>query len=214
MKHVALCIAVALTLHCAKAPLSTGGGDVVTTGYLFTPDGRPAGNCSVLAVPADLVPVNGTLPGTAEASTDSSGKYCFSDLVKGEYNIFGIKDSLRSYLPLVEIDNGLSPAKIRNDTLRPAGSIAGTVKLSGSADSRSVVIMGIGTMIVTGPDDTSGLFLLPDLARGYYRIRFLAMGGRYGILDTTFFVDAGRQTNVGTITLTAVTAGAFSLQGL
>lgn len=199
-------LALLATFECAPLIQVTGGGDdVTTTGRLYYQDGSFASQCRVIAVPSNVAPGIGS-PAQFETITDSVGKYSFDSLPADTYNIYGTKEKLASYLEAVAIKNVKNANDIPNDTLKPVGCISGIARLSASLDSRTVLVMIIGGIQITWPDDINGHFALKGLAEGTYRIRFLSTDFRYRVLDTTFTVLSGKTTEVGIILLTTQAA--------
>jgi hypothetical protein len=200
-----LMLAFLTAFECSHPTQMAGGGDEVTTGFLYYQNGKAAANSTVIAVSSHVVPGLGNPITQFETITDSLGRYSFGSLPADIYNIYGTNDSLASFQAGVEINNS-GRKTIRNDTLKPTGSIIGTVRLSASLDSRTVIIMVIGSTMVTGPDDSSGHFSLNGLAEGTYPVRFLAVGPQYPVLDTSFSVKSGETTDIGEITLNSYAA--------
>jgi hypothetical protein len=195
-----LIIAAMILQHCDRADQlsSDGGGDVVTTGKVYLPNGSNASNCTMTAVPSNAIP--GSDMNIPITTTDASGQFVFKDLLIETYNLFAKKGDYASYRKNVQLGN-VERQVLPNDTLKPVGSLTGIVKLSASADSRSVLILVIGGTTASWPNDSSGGFSIPGLAEGTYRIRFLALDYKYDILDTSFNVISGQATDVGTIQL-------------
>ena len=174
-----------------------GGGDVVTTGKVYLPDGSTASNCTMTAVPSNAVP--GSDMNIPVTTTDTGGRFVFKDLLLETYNLFAKKGDFASYRKNIQLGN-IERQVLPNDTLKPVGSLSGVVKLSASSDSRSVLILVIGGTTASWPND-SGWFSISELAEGTYHIRFLALDYKYEIIDTSFTVISGKATDVGTIQL-------------
>jgi hypothetical protein len=196
-----LMLAFLTAFECSHPTQMAGGGDEVTTGRLYYQNGSFAAHCQVIAVPSNGVPGSGSLS-QFETVTDSLGQYSFNSVPEDTYNIYGKKDTLASYLEAVELGNFKEKYVVPNDTLKPIGGISGIVRLSASPDSRIVLILMIGGTMISWPDDGAGHFSITDLAEGSYQIRFLATDSRYQVLDTSFSVKSGQNTDVGTILLT------------
>jgi hypothetical protein len=197
-----LLIAVVLFIFCNKVTDIAGGGDVVTTGHVFYSDGAPASECKVTAIPSNSIPSSASAISQYVTITDSNGKYSLILMSDGSYNIYCTKDSLISYIPEITFGNSDTNRYIPNDTLKLSGSIKGVVKLSDSEDSRIVLILGIGGMIVTGPDDSCGNYYITNIAEGKHTFRFLATGNNYNVLDTVIYVTSGKTTVIDSIILT------------
>lgn len=182
----------------------SGGGDEVLTavipssavGYLYCYDGKIADHALIKAIPVDSLPQS--IPVTYYSHTNLKGRFTFSSLPKGEYNLFCVQDSLRAMIEQVKIEGAVS---LHNDTLKLPGSIEGTVLLSGGEDCRSVLIMitSGGEGLISAPSDTSGAFILDSLAEGSYSLRFISTYRSYSVLDTIINVLSGKSTDIGTI---------------
>lgn len=173
-------------------------------GYLFNQDGSPAKDARVTIVPADFVPGKSLAKNNAKAATritDQNGRFVITNLSTGTYNIFGQGNGVASFAPSVLVDTAADSENLFKDTLKQTGSIKGVIRLSPQADSRIVLILVIGSNIVGWPDDSTGNFSINQLAPGSYKIRFLAMGSNYPILDTNFLVTGGKITDVGSVSL-------------
>jgi len=183
-----------------------GGGDEVLTGvipasaigYAYCSDGKVADRAIVKAVAVGSLP--NAAPQRYFSHTDSKGRYEFSSIPSGDYNIYCIQDSLRALSGKVRIAGAVT---VPNDTLKVPGRIDGTVRLAGGEDCRTVLIMVMGgdSALITGPYDTSGIFTLDSLAEGNYRIRFMTTYSTYTVLDTACSVLSGKSTDIGTIIL-------------
>jgi hypothetical protein len=196
-------IALLLSLQCSRPTQISGGGDDVVTGYLYYQNGKAAANCQVTAVDTNMVPIAGQSYST---TTDSLGRFFLDTVPLGAYNIYGKKDSLGSYLESVALGRNRNGTGLLYDTLRPTGSLSGVVRLSATPDSRITLIMVIGSTMITGPSDSSGDFSFTGLPQGTYRFRFLTIDSQYEVLDTTFSVLSGKNTDVGLIELTSLIA--------
>jgi hypothetical protein len=87
-------------------------------------------------------------------------------------------------VPSIGLDAG-------QDTLKATGSLAGRVRLEGGDEVRTVLILALGTNTLTVPGDTSGRFVLDNLAAGEYRVRFLSTLSDYKPHDTVFTIRSG-----------------------
>ena len=176
-------------------------------GYLYNGDGTPAKNAKVILVASDYIPSTtlskkmGDAGGKIEGITDQNGRYSFTSVPDGTYNVFGEGDGIASYHPSVTITSGRAPVKATRDTLNFTGSIQGIVVTAPPTDSRRIFILIIGGYIARWPDDSSGNFNIKNLAAGTYKIRFLATDTSFEILDTIVRVFPGKTTNLGKIIL-------------
>jgi hypothetical protein len=207
---IAALLACCLVRCTLKSSLTGGGDDVVTgaaTGYLYCGDGKAAQGTIVKAIPAGALPVRiasadgqpDSAPAVYFSQTNAAGRYEFPSLLRGTYNLYSARDSLRAMLERVLIQGKVA---LPNDTLKAPGTIVGVVRLAGGEDCRAVLIMAMGAdeNLVASPRDTSGAFALKKCAEGQYRIRFMSMYS-YPVLDTDCGVSSGKSTDIGTIIL-------------
>jgi hypothetical protein len=155
-------------------------------------------------VPADYVPKQGLAKKTATDPvivTDENGRFAIDNISSGTYNLFGEGNGVASYASSVTINDAASAGLIVVDTLRATGNINGVVLLAPQGDSRRILILAIGSNLITTPADSFGGFALNNLAPGNYRLRFLATDPQFPVLDTIFKVVSGKTTDVGNIVL-------------
>lgn len=178
-------------------------------GYLYNSDGTPAKNAKIVVVPSEYIPdtLSAKLEkssGTSfkiEGETDQNGKYSFSTVSAGTYNVFSERNGTVSYHSLVQINSGKNPSALTNDTLGIPGSIEGCVLTNPASDSRKIFILIIGTYVARWPDDSTGKFSIKNVAAGTYKVRFLTTDTSFQIFDTTIQVSSGKITNIGRIVL-------------
>lgn len=187
--------------HCSKVDhvTSQGGGDVVTTGKVYLPDGSYATNCVVTAVPSEAIPGSDLF--TSVTTTDRHGQFVFKSLPANSYNLFSKEDNFASCIRFTKTGE-IERQTLPDDTLKLTGGIEGIVNLSGSTDSRSVLILMIGGTVTSWPKDSSGSFSFSGLAQGTYKFRFLPLDYKYAILDTSITIISGESTKIDTIRLT------------
>src|SRR5271157_5179450 len=158
---------------------------------------KPVQGAEVTLVSSDNTPSPTLAKITAlpMARTDSLGRYQFSPVAPGNYNVLASQDTLLSMHDSVLVDS--NGADVGNDTLRPAASITGQVLLEPGDDPRTVMILVIGTTEFIVPKDVNGDFTIPDLAQGNYTVRFLSTLDSYYPKDTVFRVVANSRDTLG-----------------
>lgn len=186
---------IPLLLSCA--PINSGGNTSTVgnplSGVLFEQNGGRAKNARVLVVPSNYDPRMGPSQGMVIDSTmtNETGGFHFDSLPADTYNILGSGSSGLSFRDSIAVAE--SAATIyTNDTLHPAGSIRGVIRLRPGDDSRSVFIIVLGTMTLGAPDDSIGNFSLGSMAGGVYRVRLLSTLGTYRPMDTLIAIQAGK----------------------
>lgn len=158
-------------------------------GYVYNPNGSPAGDATVRFYRADYNPTSGG--GVAESvMTNHDGYYSVGYLPTDTYNILATGDSGVAFQGDLMID-ATDSTRIPNDTLRAPGSLHGMVRLAGGEDSRTILIIVFGTSSWGAPSDSDGNFSLSDLPGGTYDIRFLTTLDKYAPLDTQLTITAG-----------------------
>lgn len=176
-------------------------------GYIYKQDGTAAPGAIVTLVRSDYIPsgqgVSKKMATSITTSTDKKGKFVFDNLSAGIYNLFGFagngSDALyKSSISIYDSDSGKC---IVNDTLRPTHILRGKIQFSPYTDSRSVLILMMGSTRMTWPQDGLGNFTFTNLAEGTYQIRFLPTNPAYSIFDTSFKVPYVDTFDIGTINL-------------
>ena len=195
---IALAIVCAglLLMECANA---TGGSTETSSkisSMVYNPGGSPAKHAKVRFYPVNYNPRTGGLGKTAatidSTYTDTNGNYVITLDTGIYYTIQAGSDSGLTFNDSVKTfkDSTVRPDP---DTLKPAGSIKGIVRLEEGGDPTTVFILFMGTRTFTFPDDTSGSFTSDSMAAGNYRVRILTTTPNYRTLDTTLRVIAGTQ---------------------
>jgi hypothetical protein len=185
-------------LRCVSP--NSGGtetGDGKISAMLHNPGGSPAAHAKVIFYPVNYNPHTGGLGKTASAvsvdstTTNDSGNFTIT-LPVDTYTMQASGDSGLAYQDSIKAvkDSTVRPDP---DTLKPAGSIKGIVRLEEGGDPTTVFILFMGTHTFTFPDDTSGSFTSDSMAAGTYRVRILTTTPNYKTLDTTLRVIAGTQ---------------------
>jgi len=179
-----------LAVQCANPGSGTETGNGLVTAMLYNPGGSPAANADVRFCHHDNDPRPGHDSGVVGSTkTDANGNYTIT-LDPGPYTIEASGDSGLAYQDLITAVKG-DTVRPNPDTLKPAGSIKGIVRLEEGGDPTTVFILFMGTRTFTWPDDTSGSFTSDSMAAGTYRVRILTTTPNYKTLDTNLGVIAG-----------------------
>ena len=196
---IAIVCAIVPQFYCASLNYTDGNGSGVgngkIAGVLYNSDGSRAKNAAIQVIPANYNPVGGLNKSSINSeikstTTDDTGGYMLDSLPEQTFNVFGSDNVNKSFIDSVRIDKK-TPAILAPDTLRAPGAINGIIRLMPEHDSRSVVIMVIGTTVWTAPEDSIGNFKLQDMAKGRYHVRFLSSQQGYQPLDTLVTIDTG-----------------------
>jgi hypothetical protein len=184
-----------LVIHC-WSPLAGNGSQVpngTVSAMLYNPGGSPAAHATVRFCSHDYNPRPDSGSGTADSTiTDINGNY-FITLDTGVYTVTANGDSGLTFRDSIKAIGG-DTVRPNPDTLKPAGTIRGVVKLEDGGDPRTVFILFMGTRTFTWPDDSSGNFSSDPMAGGKYRVRILTTLPDYEVMDTSFVVRAGRDS--------------------
>ena len=200
---------VCLLCNCS---LDVAGGSTETTnskviGILYFQDGTFAENVNVYMRPKTSLPDTTLLASTrkyidtAYTTTDDSGRFEIDTIDTGIYIIEGNDGTTNFFLiDSVFINNSDSTVRV-SDTLKPPGSITGTIYLSEGGDPRKVFILAFGLNRIILPD-TGGNFVFDNLAEAFYDLRILPSIPDYGVLDTfNIRVTSSSITDMDTIEL-------------
>jgi hypothetical protein len=189
-----------LLLQCMQLTGGDGNGSNVgnarVTGVLCNPDGSRARYAAVKAIPANYNPLGGlgkTGNGAVIKSTvtDDTGGYRFDSLTAATYNILGSNTTNRSFIDSIVVKER-ELRTIPADTLKPSGALRGVARLLPGDDSRTVLVLVMGTPTWVVPGDSTGNFRLFDLAKGRYRVRFISTRPDYLPLDTHLSIIDGQ----------------------
>jgi hypothetical protein len=119
----------------------------------------------------------------ADAVTNDSGKYFFGSIDTGAYKIEIIDGNRNAALAACTVSAADSLKIVSNRTLKPCGSIVGTIPPSiGGGEFVTAYVYGLDIRAAT---DSAGGFALNDLPEGTYSIRFSSSVPIYYPLDTT-----------------------------
>lgn len=148
------------------------------TARVFLPDGAtPAVGAVVNLVPREGVRASAT------GLVDAEGYPVVPRVADGLYAMTASSGPLAIWTDSVEVLDGRL-LRDRDDTLRKAGSISGTVLLQPQHDPQTITVNVLGTDIWTnvGPD---GRFRIPELGAGVLRLRFQTSVTEYTTLFQT-----------------------------
>jgi hypothetical protein len=179
-----------LFMKCVNA---TGGSTETSSkvaSMLYNPGGTPAVSAKVYFRHHDNDPRPGFDSGVVDSTaTDANGNYSVT-LDPGTYTIEASGDSGLAYMDSVTVIND-STVRPDPDTLKPAGTIRGVVRLEEGGDPTTIFILFMGTRTFTWPDDTFGNFSSGAMAEGDYRVKILTTTPNYEVMDTSFMITAG-----------------------
>jgi hypothetical protein len=186
--------AILLMTLCGRNPGSgTETGNGVVAAMLRNPGGSPAKHATVYFYPVNYNPRTGGLGKTAvtidSTTTDTNGNFTIT-LPADTYTMQASGDSGLAFQDSITAvkDSTVRPDP---DTLKPAGSIRGVVRLEEGGDPRTIFILFMGTRTFTWPDDAAGNFTSGPMAAGHYRVRLITTTPDYLPLDDTLTVTAG-----------------------
>lgn len=182
-----------LVIKCSDSPTAGNSSQTPNSiiGKLYNPDGSPAANAKVLAIPSDHNPGPGPKAYIIDSTaTNNNGEYSFDSLPTGYYNILGYRNNLSSYNDSNYIP-GDTITNISPDTIQCPGSLHGVIKLQPGDNAKTIFVLVFGTYTWTIPSDTIGNFDLINMAEGTYHVRFLTTLDDYNPLDTNLTIRAG-----------------------
>lgn len=191
---VIVVISVTVFIHCSTNNITGNGtltGNPTVTGFLYESDGKTPARNAVVSIRLHTVLADTSgfglskrLADTATVTTDDNGMFVFdSTLDTGLYVIEANQgDTSLAWIDSVHVTDVDSTVEVE-DTLKPAGSITGTIYLSEGGDPRKVFVLAFGLNRFTMPD-TSGRFTFDSLAEAEYDLRIISSLDDYGVLDT------------------------------
>ncbi|MBN2188465.1 MAG: carboxypeptidase regulatory-like domain-containing protein, partial [Chitinispirillaceae bacterium] len=187
-------IALGMLFTCGRNPIAGNGtqtGNPVVA-MLCNPGGSPAVNAKVCFYHRDNDPRPDSGEGVIDSAlTDTNGTYTVT-LAAGAYTLVASGDSGLAYRDSLAVAGG-DTVKPDPDTLRPAGSVRGVVRLEEGGDPRTIFVLFMGTRTFTWPDDSLGNFTSGLMAGGRYRVRVITTTPDYLPLDDTLEVTAGQE---------------------
>jgi hypothetical protein len=201
------CICIAIFLMCAifavrcSNPRQVSGIEITNgncVGKIYHSDGSAAGSALVRLIPSGYNPYSQTNASIDSTYTNSFGDYSFLISQPDYYNIVAEKGSTSCLQDSIYIQ-GDAKTIIDNDTLRESGTLSGSVRLKPGDDSRSAVILIVGTNVYTTPSDSLGNFETPLLPKGTYRIQIFSTLTGYAVFDTNVTISEGADTKINVI---------------
>jgi hypothetical protein len=165
-------------------------------GKIRNDDGAIANGVSIKLIPTDFDPhATIDLLSIDSTETDGNGMYGFKLKSTGFFNVSAHGFGKYCYLDSV-YGSERDRFTVKDDTLKPAGSISGIARLQAGGDNRQIIILVIGTNTYATPQDSSGTFSIAAIAQGAYKLRMLTLEKGYGIFDTTVNVKSGENTAI------------------
>jgi hypothetical protein len=181
-------------LYCVGNNAVSGTGTLIgnpgITGVLYNSDGSFASKVSVHIRKRNFLPdvsrlgLGKRLADTASSVTNDSGWYCFdSTMDTGTYVIDARKGNNAVFIDSVIIAHKDSAVHVPPDTLKPFGTIKGSVQLPQGFDSSNVIVLAPG---INGYARirSDGTFLFAALAEGTYRIQVTGKNGTRVLADS------------------------------
>lgn len=197
--------AALLFLQCASDNIAgtgshAGNGRIVCT--LYNSDGSYASEAAVYLRPCNYTP---SLSGSAlrkstitraDTITDSLGILSIDSLEPGTYSIEVNDGSRNAVLLSCTINDQDSTVYLPSDTLRPSGTIKGSL----TSSDRNVFIQIYGLERTVTCDTATGEFVIDDLPHGTYTLRALSSADTSSSVDIdSVTVKSGKTTVTGTI---------------
>ncbi len=181
------------------ASSGTKSGNAMVCGTILSPTGLPSAgatptkNAKVFIVRSDYNPfANMSEDGFTMDSTfsDSQGRYAFSDLPLGQYNITAVHQGLRSFHGSLNVD-GSSDIPSLMDTLCQPGSVSGEVQNAYGSGLSGVNLCIMGTPFHARSISVYGVFTLDSLASGTYTMLLKSSVNRFFSIETLITVLSG-----------------------
>ena len=182
---------LAVIFSCTRQDIAGNGtqsGNPVISGRLFGPDGTtPAANAVVRLRPRGSLSlgIHKKTADSATVRTDHNGSYSIHAVDPGTYTIeYAGEGDNRALHDHVIIENADTTLALPPDTLRPAGTVRGNVRLAEGGDYRKiyVLIFGIDRFVTVNED---GSFTIANLAEASYDLRLVSALSDYGMHDTS-----------------------------
>jgi len=178
MLHTMVLFAVTMYIFsCTPShPVANGGGsEVEVVGYIYNPGNQPAAATQVKLIPVDYDPA--TMPAIADAmidTTDENGRYTFTMVTPGIYNVQAVQLAERTRLLVTGVDVNGDTTVVPADSL----SIPGAIRLFATSGSLDVISAAIpGTDISVSVSDTMREVLLDSIPAALIpEIRYMGSG--------------------------------------
>jgi hypothetical protein len=181
-----------VTLRCTSTQPDLSGnstqiGNGRVTGLIYQPDSTtPAGDAVVyvrkINTLADIMTaeINRSSDSTF---TDGNGWFITDSLDTGFY-IIEANDGKKNFVLIDSVHvNDTDSTLLPPATLKPAGAIKGTIRLSEGSDPRKVFVLAFG-FDRFATTDTNGFFVFTNLPEGNYHLRIMPLFDNYSIVDT------------------------------
>lgn len=178
---IALSLSLAASVYMAgcNTGSETGNPTKGLTGNVLTLDGVPAARTQVILVPEDFNPldlVDGYSSALHVDTTDEKGRYGFTGVDSGTYNLEARSLANGTCFRITDIAVAGSVSRIPEQTLRTSGSIS--ADLEGAADTSTGYVYIPGTTFFRKVESASGVIAFDSVPPG--RIDSLLYGSLQG----------------------------------
>jgi hypothetical protein len=190
----ALCCGLILFfVRCANPGSGTETGNPKVAGVLYNQDGSRAAGAKVACIPRNHNPYSGEHSDGDSTVTDDTGRYYFETMPADTYDILASKDTSMAFRDPVVVTADQNTGLL-HDTLMPAGSIKGIVRLEEGGDPRPAFVLFMGSNTFTMVNDSEGNFSATNMAKGKYRVMIFTTVADYKVMDTSFSIKSGVDT--------------------
>jgi hypothetical protein len=190
----AACAALSLSCsHSSIAGTETGNG---TAGVVLGLSGKPVAGARVTLVPVDyneLETASGSLP-IRSTETDAGGRYCFSDLAQGRYNLFCDSGANRAYFDSLTVNDETDTAPTA--FLRKSGSVIGSAFISSGRIVHSAFVIILGSQLIAPVSRDNGVFNFPGLAPGKYSAEIITQENGFFRQQLALHISEGRSDTI------------------
>ena len=191
----AVCMAFSLSCsHTSIAGTETGNG---TAGVVVGQSGKPVAGARVTLVPVDynaLEPDSG-LPPVRSAETDAGGRYYFSALAQGWYNLFCDSGASGAYLDSLKA-NDVSDDTMPTAFLRKSGSVSGSAFISSGRIVSSAFVAIRGSTLAAPISSYNGAFHFSGLAPGKYSAEIITRQSGFFRQQLALHLDEGQADTI------------------
>jgi|GEM_PF-3303520 len=165
------------------------------TGKLCDADGVPVKDAAVYLVPDGYSAYSSQDMAIDSTTSNESGMFAFQVNNDGTFNLLATSGNHSTLKKSITV-NTKSILNLEEQQLTESGSLSGTVHLQGMKNHNSAVIILPGTNRYAVPTDSSGSFLIPNLPKGTYTLRFLTMNKGFTIAESSITVSSGKTTEI------------------